>query len=130
MTNRNTNIPKANIVIGDDTSDTVRLLMGMFAEHGYDVRAASDGAFGLESARVTPPDLILRDIRMPGMDGYAICKELKADEYTRDTPVIFISALDDVTDNEIFIGTHMTERPYGSLRTPRNDTRFSKNGTL
>ncbi len=76
MTNRNTNIPKANIVIGDDTSDTVRLLMGMFAEHGNDVRAASDVAFGLESARVTPRELMLRKLRMPGMDGYAVCKVL------------------------------------------------------
>ncbi len=87
-----------NILVVDDTPDNLRLLTGMLTEHGYDVRAASDGAFGLESARVTPPDLILLDIRMPGMDGYAVCKELKADEYTRDIPVIFISALDEVTD--------------------------------
>ncbi len=87
-----------NILVVDDTPDNLRLLVGMLTEHGYDVRAASDGEFGLESARVTPPDLILLDIRMPDMDGYTVCKELKADEYTRDIPVIFISALDEVTD--------------------------------
>ncbi len=87
-----------NILVVDDTPDNVRLLAEMLTEHGYDVRAASDGAFGLDAARATPPDLILLDIRMPGMDGYAVCNELKADEDTRDIPVIFISALDDVTD--------------------------------
>ncbi len=65
-----------NILVVDDTPDNVRLLAEMFTEHRYDVRAASDGTFDLESARLTPPDLILLDIRMPGMDGYTICKDL------------------------------------------------------
>ncbi len=65
-----------NILVVDDTPDNVRLFAEMFTEHGYDVRAASDGTFDQESARLIPPDLILLDIRMPGMDGYTICKDL------------------------------------------------------
>jgi two-component system sensor histidine kinase/response regulator len=87
-----------NILVVDDTPDNLRLLVSILAEQGYDVRPASDGEFALQSARATPPDLILLDIKMPGMDGYAVCQHLKADDRTRDIPVIFISALDEVTD--------------------------------
>lgn len=89
---------KANILIVDDTPDNVRLLMDMLSERGYKVRPATSGAHALTTARLEPPDLILLDILMPDMDGYRVCAELKADERTRDIPVIFISALQQVFD--------------------------------
>lgn len=89
---------KANILIVDDTPDNVRLLMEMLSERGYKVRPATSGAHALTTARLEPPDLILLDILMPDMDGYRVCAELKADERTRDIPVIFISALQQVFD--------------------------------
>lgn len=89
---------KANILIVDDTSDNLRLLMRMLSEHGYEVRPASDGEFALQSAWSNPPDLILLDIKMPNMDGYTVCERLKTNEQTRDIPVIFVSALDETVD--------------------------------
>jgi two-component system, sensor histidine kinase and response regulator len=87
-----------NILIVDDTPDNLRLLSGILVEQGYIVRPAANGPRALTAARVEPPDLILLDIKMPDMDGYAVCEQLKADERTREIPVIFISALDDIQD--------------------------------
>ncbi|MBN2117041.1 MAG: two-component system response regulator [Anaerolineales bacterium] len=89
---------KASILVVDDTPENLQLLMGILAEHGYDVRVAPDGELALKFVRTTLPDLILLDIKMPGMDGYQVCKQLKADTPTCDIPIIFLSALDDVFD--------------------------------
>ena len=87
-----------SILVVDDMPENLRLLTQLLNHSGYEVRAVSDGAFGLESAKAMPPDLILLDIRMPNMDGYEVCEQLKADERTRGIPVIFLSALSDVAD--------------------------------
>jgi len=87
-----------NILIVDDTPASLRLLAQMLAGQGYQVRPAPDGALALTAAQAEPPDLILLDIRMPVMDGYEVCARLKADPATRDIPVIFISALDEIQD--------------------------------
>jgi sigma-B regulation protein RsbU (phosphoserine phosphatase) len=87
-----------NILIVDDTPASLRLLAQMLARQGYQVRPAPDGALALAAAQADPPDLILLDIRMPAMDGYQVCAQLKADPSTRDIPVIFISALDEIQD--------------------------------
>jgi two-component system sensor histidine kinase/response regulator len=94
-----------DILIVDDKAANLRFLSQVLTEQGYDVRAATSGARALQSARTTPPDLILLDIKMPDMDGYEICQRLKADEQTRDTPVIFISALGDPEDKISAFGT-------------------------
>ena len=87
-----------DILIVDDTTNNLRLLSQMLTEHGYGVRAVTSGERALASAQVTPPSLILLDIKMPEMNGYEVCQRLKADKQTRDIPIIFISALDDVQD--------------------------------
>jgi serine phosphatase RsbU (regulator of sigma subunit) len=87
-----------DILIVDDTPANLRLLSQMLSAEGYRERAVTSGARALESARATPPSLLLLDIRMPEMSGYEVCERLKADERTRDLPVIFISALDDLQD--------------------------------
>lgn len=84
---------KANILIVDDTPDNLRLLTQLLKQNGYKVRAVPSGEQALVAADVAPPDLILLDIMMPGMDGYAVCKQLKAQARTKEIPVIFISAL-------------------------------------
>jgi adenylate cyclase len=89
---------QGNILIVDDTPDNLRLLSTALVQHGYLVRNAINGALALSSAQVTKPDLILLDIMMPGMDGYEVCKRLKANPQTSDIPVIFISAIDDTLD--------------------------------
>lgn len=87
-----------SILIVDDTPANLRLLASILANANYLVRPARDGKSALASANSAPPDLILLDVMMPGMDGYEVCEKLKADEITADIPVIFISALDDVED--------------------------------
>jgi two-component system, sensor histidine kinase and response regulator len=91
-------IPKGNILIVDDTPDNLRLLSSPLIDRGYKVRCAIDGAMALMGAQAAPPDLIMLDIKMPQMDGYEVCQRLKADDRTREIPIIFISALDELLD--------------------------------
>ncbi len=86
------------ILIVDDTPMNLRLLMQMLAEREYKLKAAPSGKLALVHAMMTPPDLILLDIMMPGMNGYEVCEHLKAEARTRDIPVIFISAMQEVAD--------------------------------
>jgi sigma-B regulation protein RsbU (phosphoserine phosphatase) len=87
-----------DILVVDDMPSNLRLLSQTLAEKGYGVRTVTSGPRALESARTSPPDLILLDVRMPDMDGYEVCVHLKEDERTADIPIIFISALDQVED--------------------------------
>jgi signal transduction histidine kinase len=87
-----------NILIVDDTPENIQILSNNLSSKGYKVRGVVNGQMALRAARSASPDLILLDIRMPEMDGYQVCEHLKADEATREIPVIFISALDDVLD--------------------------------
>jgi len=98
MSNNQTDISKGNILIVDDTPANLRLLSQMLAERGYHVRPVPDGSLALAAVQAEPPDLILLDIRMPGMNGYQVCEHLKADAQTCDIPIIFISALDAIQD--------------------------------
>jgi diguanylate cyclase (GGDEF)-like protein len=87
-----------NILVVDDIPDNLRVLSASLMERGYQVRCAKNGSIALITAQKDPPDLILLDIKMPDMDGYEVCQRLKANEQTRDIPIIFLSALDDVFD--------------------------------
>jgi diguanylate cyclase (GGDEF)-like protein len=91
---------KANILIVDDTSSNLRLLSKLLQDEGYAVRCALDGATALTIAEAEWPDLILLDIIMPEMDGYAICQQLKASAKTNHIPVIFLSNLEDIFDKQ------------------------------
>ncbi len=86
------------ILIVDDSSVDLRLLERLLSEQGYAVHPASDGELALQFVQSTLPDLILLDIKMPGMDGFEVCRRLKADEKTSSIPIIFISALGDQRD--------------------------------
>ena len=92
------NSTKGDILVVDDTPANLRLLSQMLNEQGYQVRPVPDGQLALAAARAKTPDLILLDIRMPDMDGYQVCENLKAETSTKDIPIIFISALDAVQD--------------------------------
>lgn len=87
--------PPEDILLVDDTPANLRLLTDLLVEHGYRIRPASDGELALKSVAAKAPDLILLDISMPGLDGYEVCRRLKADEQSRRIPVIFISAFGD-----------------------------------
>jgi two-component system, sensor histidine kinase and response regulator len=88
----------ADILIVDDIPANIQLLSQVLIENGYKVRKLISGQRALKAVELQAPDLILLDIKMPGMDGYEVCRQLKASEATCAIPVIFISALDDVFD--------------------------------
>ncbi len=92
------NILRGNILIVDDTPENLHILSDMLAVRGYEVWPALNGHTALASAEAAPPDLILLDIMMPGMNGFEVCKRLKANPQTCDIPVIFITALNEAMD--------------------------------
>jgi DNA-binding NtrC family response regulator len=83
---------RQEILVVEDTQASLRLLTDLLTKQGYRVRPASDGGLALKSVAAKAPDLILLDVKMPGMDGYEVCRRLKADERSRRVPIIFISA--------------------------------------
>lgn len=89
---------KDNILIVDDLPANLQFLNSILVERGYQVRPAINGQVALKIARKTLPDLILLDIQMPGMNGYEVCEQLKADDEMCEIPVIFISALSEIFD--------------------------------
>ncbi len=89
---------KHTLLIIDDIVDNL-MLLGEAMSSEYKIKVATGGVQGLELALQNPkPDLILLDIMMPGIDGYEVCRRLKADRRTRHIPVIFLSALDKESD--------------------------------
>ena len=91
----------ATILVVDDTPANLSLMTGLLRD-SYKVKAAIDGEKALRIARAQPgPDLILLDIMMQGMDGYEVCRQLKADPATRDIPVIFLTAKSGIQDEKM-----------------------------
>ncbi len=96
MTTRNTHPP--NIMVVDDTPANLKLLEDMLKARGYQVCSYPCGRLALAAAASQSPDLILLDVNMPEMNGYEVCKHLKADAKLKDIPVLFISALSETSD--------------------------------
>ena len=96
----------SSILVVDDTHADLRMLTKILSEHEYKVRPVAESSLAMSSAQAEPPDLILLDINMPEVSGYEVCTKLKADERTRDIPVIFISASDEILNkiNAFFVG--------------------------
>ena len=86
------------ILIVDDNPDNRKILGSLLIRNGYEVGAASDGHKALEFIKYEPPDLILLDILMPGIDGFEVCEKLKSDMLTKHIPVIFLTAKTSVED--------------------------------
>jgi DNA-binding NtrC family response regulator len=88
----------ARILVVDDTPANVKLLVDLLSVNGFDVIAAGSGIEGLERAASDAPDLVLLDVMMPDLDGFAVCERLKANDATRDVPVIFLTALHETAE--------------------------------
>ena len=104
---------KAHILVVDDNPGDIDILLELL--QGYDVRTATDGASALESVAMEKPDLILLDINMPDMDGFEVCRQIKANEDTQDIPILFLSSRNDV-DNIVkgfkLGGADYVTKPY------------------
>ena len=87
--------PPATILVVDDQPANLRLITEVLGGE-YRVVVANRGSRAIDLALHAPPDLILLDVMMPEMDGYEVCRRLRADPRTRDVPVIYISAMADV----------------------------------
>lgn len=92
---------KATVLVVDDTPANLSLMTGLLRDI-YKVKAAIDGEKALRIAQSdAPPDLILLDIMMPGMDGYEVCRRLQANPATRDIPIIFLTAKAGIEDEKM-----------------------------
>ncbi len=87
------NNAKGHILAVDDNPGNLKLLAKVLTENGFQVKASNSGRYALKSIKEYPPDLILLDVKMPEMDGYEVCRQLKANPLSANIPVIFISAL-------------------------------------
>ncbi|MGK5027179.1 GGDEF/EAL domain-containing response regulator [Janthinobacterium sp. RB2R34] len=89
---------KGEVLIVEDTPASLKLLSDLLGAAGYAVRQAPNGELALWTAQSRPPDLILLDVRMPGLDGFEVCRRLKASPELCQVPVIFLSAQHDTDD--------------------------------
>lgn len=88
----------ARILVVDDMLPNVKVLEAKLSSEYYDVLTAFNGLDAIEKARTDKPDLILLDVMMPGLDGFEVCRRLKADTATAHIPVVMVTALSDVRD--------------------------------
>lgn len=88
----------ANILVADDTPENLRLLVAVLTDEGHQVRAVTGGQHALAAAERDPPDLVLLDINMPDLNGFEVCERLKQRPALADIPVVFLTALSDVSN--------------------------------
>lgn len=87
------------ILLVDDTPENIDILVGLLQDD-YDLSVAMNGVDALRAVEKVAPDLILLDVMMPGMSGYEVCKQLKADPKTREIPVVFLTALAEASNEK------------------------------
>lgn len=88
---------KQTILVVDDTPENIDVLVATL-KGNYNIKAATNGTMALKIAKASPPDLILLDVMMPGIDGYEVCSQLKEDFITKHIPVVFVTAKIGVED--------------------------------
>jgi DNA-binding response OmpR family regulator len=92
-------VASQTILIIDD-SPTIRDLLSSVFMSVANIESAVDGVTGLEAAKIIKPDIIILDVQMPGIDGYEVCRQLKANDETAQIPVVFVTGQDDDEDEE------------------------------
>jgi len=98
MVNNQTDSPRGDILIVDDDLSGLNTLSSILTNQGYEVRGVPDGPMALTVIDSKPPELVLLDVKMPGMDGFEVCRQIKANEKASGIPVLFLSALDETAD--------------------------------
>ena len=91
-----TKMPRANILLVDDEDNLRSMLDAALSHHGFTVDPAANGRTAIEKALAAAPDLILLDVMMPGLDGFEVCRRLRADGVK--TPILFLTAKDTTED--------------------------------
>lgn len=86
---------ESKVLIVDDAEENVDILLEVLGDD-YDISVAMDGETALENIEMEIPDIILLDIMMPGMDGYEVCRRIKANKAIAEIPIIFLTAMTDV----------------------------------
>jgi two-component system cell cycle response regulator DivK len=81
-----------DVLLIEDNEQNRYLTTFLLEQHGYRVRSVADGARGVEAAKAVVPSLILLDIQLPGMDGYAVARALRADASLRDIPIVAVTS--------------------------------------
>ena len=109
-------LTRPKLLLVDDVRANLLLLAKALQE--YDCRLATDGADALKQAFDYPPDLILLDVLMPGLDGHEVCRRLKADPRTMDIPVIFLTNLSDEKDEKVGLGAGAIDYIAKPFRLP------------
>lgn len=89
---------KAHVLVVDDEEDILELVQYHLQKEGYQVTCVTSGEEGLEAVRSTPPDLVILDLMLPGIDGLEICKILKDDPKTRHVPILMLTARGEEAD--------------------------------
>ncbi|HEX9841772.1 MAG TPA: response regulator, partial [bacterium] len=90
--------PKARILVVEDEEDLLELVRFNLAREGYQVQGLARGEEALRAVRAQPPDLLLLDLMLPGMDGLELCRLLRADEATRTLPIVMLTAKGEESD--------------------------------
>jgi CheY-like chemotaxis protein len=108
------------VVIIEDNEQNLYLMRFLLEKHGFVVEEARDGRQGLALAREANPDLILLDIQLPDMDGYAVARQLRKQEGQRETPIIVVTSYAMVGDREKALAAGAT----GYIEKPINPDRF------
>lgn len=91
-------MPKEHILVVEDEEDILELVRYNLMKEGYRVTGVLSGEEGIKAARSQPPDLIVLDLMLPGIDGLTVCRELKQDAKTRDLPIIILTAKGEEAD--------------------------------
>lgn len=90
-----TNRQPFTVMVVDDEPSIRRLVASLLRQDGYDLQMAGTGEEAIDMAAASPPDLVLLDVQMPGMDGFAVCRHIKENPRTRFTPVVMVTGLKD-----------------------------------
>jgi CheY-like chemotaxis protein len=108
------------LLIIEDNEQNLYLMRFLLERHGFTVVGAEDGPRGIAHAVDDPPDAILLDIQLPGMDGYAVVEELRRHHHLRETPVIAVTSYAMVGDREKILGAGAN----GYIEKPINPETF------
>ncbi len=94
-------MPKKRVLVVEDDAGTRKAMQQMLEGSGYVPAQAADGTEGLAQAEILHPDVILLDVKMPGLNGFEVCRRLKANPATAAIPVIFLTGFPDLTLNRL-----------------------------